>query len=66
MGTTMDESSLIAQRNRIKAIGSFAAIAGAIFCIDPNSMISDGIGVMTGLCIAVSVSCVIILAATRS
>jgi len=57
----MTDSSLLKQRNKIKMIGSAATVSGALLCGDPNSLMIDGPGVMTGLCLFITALCLVFL-----
>lgn len=61
----MDESSLLKKRNMIKAGGTLAAVLGALFSNDPNSLLVNGPGVATGFFVLATISCVVYLAKTK-
>ena len=57
----MDDSSVLKKRNQVKAIASFCAFLAAVFVGNPNDLIIDGPGIISGLCLIVVVISIIYL-----
>jgi len=62
----MDESSLLQKRNAIKLTATLSVLAGAGFVGDPNIMLTDGPGLLTGACLLITAFCIGYLAYNKA
>lgn len=58
----MDYETSLNDANKIKIIGSISILLAGLFVDDSNRLLTDGPGVLSGVCIAVTVVCVVVLA----
>ena len=57
----MDHQTSLTENNRIKAIGAGSAFAAALFSNDPNTLLTEGPGILSGICLLVTVACIVML-----
>lgn len=57
----MDHESDLRRNNKIKLIGSLAAVFAVLFMGDTADLVNVGPGVLTGICIGVTVACMILI-----
>lgn len=57
----MDHQTSLNENNKIKAIGAGSTFAAVLFSGDPNTLLTEGPGMFSGICLMVTVACVVML-----
>jgi len=57
----MDHATNLARNNKIKIIGSLSAVFAVLLMGDSVDLVNRGPGVLSGICLGVTVACMILI-----